>query len=887
MKWDQIRAGDAMRRLILLLTVGTCSWVVATASEAQTADASLRVTVTDTTGGVLVGARVSVRQSAGPERQAVTGERGEGVITGLLVGPADVRVESDSFEPLTVPARRLRSGPNRMDVRLQIARLAEHVEVKRDAREKQLDPRGDAFARVLTAEHIAQLPDDPEELAAALRQMAGPGALIRVNGFGGGSVPPKSQIRQIRFSLNGSSAETHEMGTAIIEIATRPGTDTWRTNVSFGFRNSALTARYAFAPAASSERLRRVGVSVYGPLWRDHTSLSMNVQSSSSFDSKTILAFLPEGRLSGVVDRPSDRIDFSVRLEHALTKSHTSRLEFERNANTNLNLGVGDFNLPERSYSTGQTNYVVRISDAGSIGKRFFNDVHLQAGWQDQATRSDTQQPAVLVLDAFCRGGAQSDSARTSWELEAAEDLDFTYGRHAFRTGVLIQAGQYRSVDDSNRLGTFTFAGLEMYRAGRPTTYAQRVGQPAVDYGFFRSGSYLQDDVKLHKSLSVGLGVRYEAQAHVDDRLNFSPRAGFTWAPFENGRTTIRGGAGLFYNWFEPSTYEQTLRVDGRRQYDVVVRNPGFPDPLVGGTPIVLPPGRRTFAADLRLPRVAHFSVALQRQVTVTTLAMVTYTRQRGAGLFRGRNLNAPTPAGERPDPLAGNVIETQSTGRSALDRLSILFAYHIIRNERPILLFTTMYGLSRQMNDADGPFSLPADNNHLAADWGPARSDARHRVATMMNVSLPKRLRLTVMASATSALPYNITTGFDDNGDTESNDRPAGVGRNSGRGAPQWDASARLGWSIGFGKSGQAGRPGAGPNSTRSRDEGDPLGGAGSFFDTQGTRYRLEIYVQAYNVFNHVSRVGFSGVRTSPFFGQPTASLPPRRIEIGTRLDF
>ena len=59
-----------------------------------------------------------------------------------------------------------------------------------------------AFSNVLTAEQIAQLPDDPDEFENAINQLAGPGAQIRVNGFRGGKLPPKSQIREIRFRMN-------------------------------------------------------------------------------------------------------------------------------------------------------------------------------------------------------------------------------------------------------------------------------------------------------------------------------------------------------------------------------------------------------------------------------------------------------------------------------------------------------------------------------------------------------------------------------------------------------------------------------------------------------------------------------------------------------------
>ena len=51
--------------------------------------------------------------------------------------------------------------------------------------------------------------------------------------------------------------------------------------------------------------------------------------------------------------------------------------------------------------------------------------------------------------------------------------------------------------------------------------------------------------------------------------------------------------------------------------------------------------------------------------------------------------------------------------------------------------------------------------------------------------------------------------------------------------------------------------------------------------------RFRLEFYVSAQNVTNHANYVGYSGVMTSPFFGQPTNVLNPRKFEIGTRIGF
>ena len=135
------------------------------------------------------------------------------------------------------------------------------------------------------------------------------------------------------------------------------------------------------------------------------------------------------------------------------------------------------------------------------------------------------------------------------------------------------------------------------------------------------------------------------------------------------------------------------------------------------------------------------------------------------------------------------------------------------------------------------------------------------------------------------SALPYNITTGRDDNGDTISNDRPAGVTRNSARGSALVDVSTRLAWRIGFGGPAAAGPGGPQIRILRGGADSNPLGDMPSRDNTK--RYAIEVYAQAFNLLNHTNATTFSGVLTSPFFGQPTAAAAPRRVELGTRFTF
>src|SRR6185436_13187713 len=77
-------------------------------------------------------------------------------------------------------------------------------------------------------------------------------------------------------------------------------------------------------------------------------------------------------------------------------------------------------------------------------------------------------------------------------------------------------------------------------------------------------------------------GARYEIQTNVRDRNNIDPRVSLAYAP---GRATvIRAGAGVYHLRMLLDIIESMRRLDGTRQYEVVIDNPSYPDPFQGGT---------------------------------------------------------------------------------------------------------------------------------------------------------------------------------------------------------------------------------------------------------------------------------------------------------------
>ena len=226
---------------------------------AQQRAGSLKGQVLDELGGAIVGATVTAIDGKGVEKTVVTNDGGSYTINGLAPGKYTVRAINAGFAMSETAEVEVVAGKaQQFDITLKVAIEEQKVTIAADNRELSTEPENNAGAVVLKGEDIDALPDDPDDLAAALQALAGPsagpnGGQIFVDGFTGGRLPPRSSIREIRINSNPFSAEYDRLGFGRIEILTRPGTDRYRGQVSFNFNDDALNSRNPFAttPAAN------------------------------------------------------------------------------------------------------------------------------------------------------------------------------------------------------------------------------------------------------------------------------------------------------------------------------------------------------------------------------------------------------------------------------------------------------------------------------------------------------------------------------------------------------------------------------------------------------------------------------------------------------------
>lgn len=873
---------------VITFVVAITSVAAAQAVQGTGVGATLRVTVLDQTEAALVIARVTVVDGRGAEHSAAVDDHGVAVFENLAPGNYQVKAAAESFRPITTPFN-VKRGDNRTTLRLALATIEQTV-VVRD--QSAADRRDNGFTQTLSQDEIDALPDDPDEMADELMRMAGPGAQIFVNGFRGGRLPPKDQIQQIRFHTNSFSSEYHEAGMIRVEVITKPGMGGWRGQTNFGFRDESLNAKNYFADEKGAEQMRRYMVNFQGPIAKGKTGLTVSFDGNSSYDSRTINALSPTGSaVTGLAQTPTDAMNFSARVEHLMGKNAQLQAEYSRRQNNRTNIGVGDFDLPERAFANDNSTDTFRLRSTNVIGKKVFSEFRFSVIDSTLSTTSMSTAPTIRVNEAFNAGGAGQMGDRTAREIEVAQNFDFSIGRkHSMRAGLLFESGWWNSNQRSNAFGTYTFTSLAAYQAGLPATYSIRTGDPVVDYTQTKAGWYLQDDFRPAKSLQMSLGVRQEIQTQVDAKWNFAPRGAFTWNATK--KTTVRGGYGIFYDWYDSAVYEQTIRVDGNHQIDAIIQNPTFPTTAAGGTRL---PASVIRSASLEQPIIQQASVGLERPLAAWADFRTDYMWTRGGNSLRSVNVNAPIN-GVRPNPAVGNITEIQSTGKRASDRVTVALNARYIPKR---VLGMVMYQYTNSRNFADSPTSLPSNSLDPDADWGPSAQDVRHRIFFNFNAPLANGVRLGLNVQGSSALPYNITTGLDNNGDTVFNDRAAGVGRNTGRGAAQWTTNIRLNKSIGLGgtRSGPPNMPmpppppgGGALNQRVGGGPGGPGGGDGPqmvVMEGGAQKYRLDLYMNIQNAFNNVNYNAFIGNQLSQFFGTATSAGAPRRVELGFSLGF
>ena len=716
-----------------------------------------------------------------------------------------------------------------------------------------------------------------------------------------GSFFSQEVIREFEVITSGGIAEFGRTSGGVVNIITQSGTNDYKGRVYGFLRNQRLDARNPLSPTKDPFTQAQYGASFGGPLQRDRAFFFSNFE-QTRLNNATVVTIAPAtaaavnsrldalgfggARLStGVVPAGFDTTNFLFRFDRSVGRAQqlTARYSLYEVAGTNAR-NVGGLNDVSRGTELEDRDQTLAASLVSPLSSRTLNEARFQYTRSRLAAPvADETGPAVNISGAASFGTATFSPTRRDLDtFEFVDNVSTQRGAHSLKAGADVLYDRVNIIFPGALQGVYTFSSLPNFMAGRYATFQQAFGAEGQFQSNPNLGLFAQDEWKPRRDLTLNLGLRYDAQYLPDpvrtDGNNFSPRVGVAYAPEFLGherKTVIRASYGLYFDRIPLRATSNALQRDGSK-YRVAVLPfgaegaPAFPG-VLASFPEGLLVSVTTIDPEIETAYSQQASVQVERELSGAMSLSVGYMHTRGEHIILSRNVNVPRfPASAgvfnlgRPDARFANVSRFESSGDSYYDGMLVSFKRRFSRWAQARLSYT----LSKAIDDVGGAFFFsPQENADLRGERGLADNDQRHRLAVSGSFDAPDDSRalrgllsgfkLSYIFQYGSRLPFNVLTGADRNFDTNVNDRPAGLGRNTGRGFDYASLDLRL--------------------LRRFR---------------LGERLKLETIAEGFNVLNRANlqlpnNTFGTGSAPLPSFGRPTAADSPRQIQFGLRLDF
>ncbi|HXB75764.1 MAG TPA: carboxypeptidase regulatory-like domain-containing protein [Candidatus Acidoferrales bacterium] len=465
-------------------------------------------------------------------------------------------------------------------------------------------------------------------------------------------------------------------------------------------------------------------------------------------------------------------------------------------------------------------------------------------------------------------------------------------------------------------------------------TYTQSYGNANYTVDDTLWSLFVQDDIRLRPDLTVNIGLRYEQQTFADSRRDFAPRVGFSYNVRGDGKTVIRGGFGIYYSQIVDNSAANWALTGptGVFNYTAAPGQVGFPGSVAAvplpvfpaGAPVPLRslyvrPGdsanlNRFFPTStlmgyqdkLMNPYSEQWSFGIERRLATDWVLAVDYVGSHTLKINRPLDVDPPTPfprtapgqirtaqaanctrpywiafyqqqgtvcntaAATNPQPPYSTITSDVNNGYAYYDALDVNLTHRFSNHLSMLASYTWSHAIDNV--DPDIPGQNPNDPNFTGkVENGNAIYDQRQRFVLSGVWVAPFQVHIGGVATLATGLPYNITTGTTNSGDTGATaDRPVingvVIGRNTGRGYGIYDFAPFIE------------RPFALP------------------FAKRGESVRLDLRAEAFNVFNHPNFAGYSGTygngaTAGAGFGTPlvgiTNQFPARSLQFSAKFRF
>jgi hypothetical protein len=946
---------------------------------AQVATGTILGTATDSSGAALVGAKVTVTNVDTNVSQAtVSDPQGRYRVSDLPIGNYQVEASMSGFQTVVHKGITLTVGANVVvDLSLPVGQVAQTVSVEGQVSQvetqtaavgtlvtsnqmRDLPLNGRNFEQLITlAPGVQSVPANPgvagtafygaqENYAISGSRPEGQAFLLdntdlsnfwnhAAGSSGTGSSLGVEAIAEFQLLTNTYGAQFGGNG-AVINAATKSGTNEFHGSAYEFLRNSALDARNYFdlnanATPASKPSFRRnqFGGSVGGPIVKDKLFFFGNYEGFREGLGRhvgtsvpepyvaqgqlpcSVINPLPAGCPASPSGAPGSATNPIVDVPGALAASKAIAALFPAPPASNPDLGgftsftsVGS-RVTNEDYYLGRADYNLGTNDS-LFGRYIFDHAKRSEpfgggpilGWASLANTANqfltveerhiASATAVNLLRlTFVRTNERAHTSSLQGasdplqffpgrpdglltvqgsiviggnqalpyyivqnKFTGADDFVWTHGSHSLKVGLQIVRVQTNLSAPFELGGSYSFPTLQRFLQGVPLTFlgvAPGQTDATRDFREIDIAPYIQDDWKITPRLTLNLGLRYEFATNAvgvrhplnnilnppygrfvpvnnvfqanPNALNFDPRIGFAFDPFNDHKTSIRGGFGIFHDRVAPRTYASgyyfappfanAFLAAFIPPFSVPYPNP-FPGapPTPGTGPITLFAGVSYLIN--KAPYQLQYNLTVQREILHGTVLSVGYVGAGGRDLFTQNDVNPAqcntpgTPLGSTPttncafpDPSFAAVISATpnnlatpnvplprinsannsmftvlGNSTSNYNSLQVSLNRQLTREVAGNVTYTWSKCLDTgSVTSGLEQFSFPRANPYNPRyDYGRCTFDARHSLSQNGLIVLPfkgNRLvegwQLSEILAVSTGMPVNILEGFDNTG--------------------------------------------------------------------------------------------------------------------------
>jgi hypothetical protein len=709
---------------------------------------------------------------------------------------------------------------------------------------------------------------------------------------------------------------------------------------------------------------------------------------------------------NGYISSPLTSNEYMGKLDHQLgTRQRLEAMYFYTSGNATIQAGAGTFRGAYQNQQWTQQNVNLSDTftiSPNKINQTWFTYTRIFGGrintpaislsnlGSNLAVQGPPNLSQITVAGYFTLSNAIGGPLAGTNFYSVRDMFILDKGKHSISLGGEFSLNKDIQETQLNNYGVFGFNGSTTARSGNAlsdfvlglqATQTQDAPVTAIDNSWFYS-VFAQDDWRIRPNLTFNLGLRWDIQTSPTDPQNkestfiagrqstvnpamplgvlvagdagiprgtvptryhhVSPRLGFAWDPYGQGKTSVRASAGIFWGgvsgneWnatsnFYPFSLRYTVPVVGTLTTPYLNSPSPFPYVYTPGAvkPIVTGGSVEGAAPNFQWPYTYQLTASVQQQLSKSMVVSIAYVGSLSHNISFSQDLNYPifntaNPASNttnnvlqrRPidTGVLGHILQVQSSQRAEYNALQITFSQRLTKG----ISFNGFYTFSKTIdsNVLDAA-TAPEDYNNPNIERGPSNFDQRHSFVTSiiwqpnyfhggnrLLDAIADGWSVSAIVKLGTGLPFSVMTGSDNNLDGNTTDRGNQIGlfynpavNRSSRSQlikQFFNPASFCSYSV----SNPAACSGTGPAGSDGTSQRNGYYGPAQRDVDMGLfreigihdRLKFQIRTEVVNVFNLVTLGNPNATLSSAIVGQITGqatNFPMRQIQLGGRLTF